>query len=314
MAAAATDDDGWVNLAMNDEAAVVDVLLLLRHAEPPRPSKTSRDLPSLRWSVRQRRSKNVPRHHHASDLVVVEGKDKKKGESSEARASPTTPLSWSGATSVSGGALDGSEESSRAPKPTDAARSKVAVRSEAAIFKRPRKKKTLAELKEEESFLLKERRNLKNQLATLRLTVEKQRATNESLRKIKTITHCLKTSRSLSFQQWPTPGSLVSSTKDASCIQLDLQLPLTTMKATTSVVPGESISYQLEQVNAVGVPTKIMPTIVHCSNLGASQSSCPPNVSCKVEEAGSQDAAFSLPDLNLPFGDDPSSEVLYRTS
>lgn len=86
------------------------------------------------------------------------------------------------------------------------------------------------------------------------------------------------------------------------------------MKATTSVVPGESISYQLEQVNAVGVPTKIMPTIVHCSNLGASQSSCPPNVSCKVEEAGSQDAAFSLPDLNLPFGDDPSSEVLYRTS
>ncbi|ONI16377.1 hypothetical protein PRUPE_3G095200 [Prunus persica] len=280
MAAAATDDDGWVNLAMNDEAAVVDVLLLLRHAEPPRPSKTSRDLPSLRWSVRQRRSKNVPRHHHASDLVVVEGKDKKKGESSAARASPTTPLSWSGATSVSGGALDGSEESSRPPKPTDAARSKVAVRSEAAIFKRPRKKKTLAELKEEESFLLKERRNLKNQLATLHLTVEKQKATNESLRKIK----------------------------------LDLQLPLTTMKATTSVVPGESISYQLEQVNAVGVPTKIMPTIVHCSNLGASQSSCPPNVSCKVEEAGSQDAAFSLPDLNLPFGDDPSSEVLYRTS
>ncbi|ONI16380.1 hypothetical protein PRUPE_3G095200 [Prunus persica] len=193
---------------------------------------------------------------------------------------------------------------------------RVAVRSEAAIFKRPRKKKTLAELKEEESFLLKERRNLKNQLATLHLTVEKQKATNESLRKIKMITRCLKTSRSLSFQQWPTPGSLVSSTKDASCIQLclDLQLPLTTMKATTSVVPGESISYQLEQVNAVGVPTKIMPTIVHCSNLGASQSSCPPNVSCKVEEAGSQDAAFSLPDLNLPFGDDPSSEVLYRTS
>ncbi|KAL6286031.1 hypothetical protein ACE6H2_010421 [Prunus campanulata] len=257
MAAAATDDDGWVNLAMNDEAAVVDVLLLLRHAEPPRLSKTSRDLPSLRWSVRQRRSKNVPRHHHASDLVVVEGKDKKKGESSAARASPTTPLSWSGATSVSGGALDGSEESSRPPKPTDAARSKVAVRSEAAIFKRPRKKKTLAELKEEESFLLKERRNLKN---------------------------------------------------------LDLQLPQTMMKATTSVVPGESISYQLEQVNAVGVPTKIMPTIVHCSNLGASQSSCPPNVSCKVEEAGSRDAAFSLPDLNLPFGDNPSSEVLYRTS
>ncbi|TQD95641.1 hypothetical protein C1H46_018789 [Malus baccata] len=386
-------DGGWVNLAMNDEAAVVDLLLRLKHSAPPPPSKRSsiHGFPTLRWCVRQRRSRNVPRRHHADD-VDAEDRKSKKGESSGARASPTTPLSWSGATSAGG--VDGSEESSKLLKPTDAARSKrtrgrfdvfslvfsapvtlvpletpkypsmsgifvieqslsqppstplnptlfcrsdemtegeiigcgrlqfgvscrrmVAVRNESTIFKRPRKKKspplfflwfvcggvlnivgfichsvvikscgcmqTLAELKEEESLLLKERRNLENELATLRLTVEKQRATNESLKKVK----------------------------------LELQLPQTKMKATTPVLSGEAIWHQHEQINAVGDTTPIMKTSVHCNNVGTSQSSCPSNVSSKVQqEVGSRDTAFSLPDLNLPFGEDPGSEVLYGTS
>ncbi|OMO94472.1 hypothetical protein COLO4_16318 [Corchorus olitorius] len=64
----------------------------------------------LKWSVRQCLSKQALR---------------KKGE--PALASPTTPLSWSGGTSVSKGGVgaDGSEESSRPPlKPLDNARSK----------------------------------------------------------------------------------------------------------------------------------------------------------------------------------------------
>ncbi|KAM0957054.1 hypothetical protein ACFX2I_025184 [Malus domestica] len=273
-------DGGWVNLAMNDEAAVVDLLLRLKHSAPPPPSKRSsiHSFPTLRWCVRQRRSRNVPRRHHADD-VDAEDRKSTKGESSGARASPTTPLSWSGATSAGG--VDGSEESSKLLKPTDAARSKVAVRNESTIFKRPRKKKTLAELKEEESLLLKERRNLENELATLRLTVEKQRATNESLKKVK----------------------------------LELQLPQTKMKATTPVLSGEAIWHQHEQINAVGDTTPTMKTSVHCNNVGTSQSSCPSNVSSKVQqEVGSRDTAFSLPDLNLPFGEDPGSEVLYGTS
>ncbi|XP_008381053.1 uncharacterized protein [Malus domestica] len=252
--------DGWVKLAMNDEAAVVDLLLRLKHAAPPSPSKRSstHGFPTLRWSVRQRRSRNVPRNHHADD-VAAEGRKSKKGESSGARASPTTPLSWNGATSVSGGGgcVDGSEESSKPLKPTDTARSKVAVRSELTIFKRPRKKK---------------------ELAVLRLTVEKQRATNESLKKVK----------------------------------LELQLPQTKMKATTLVLSGEAIWQQNEQINAVGYTTPIMTTSAHCNNAGTSQSSCPSNVSSKgQQEVGSRDTAFSLPDLNLPFGEDSSSEVLY---
>ncbi|BBG99168.1 hypothetical protein Prudu_008769 [Prunus dulcis] len=95
MAAAATDDDGWVNLAMNDEAAVVDVLLLLRHAEPPRPSKTSRDLPSLRWSVRQRRSKNVPRHHHAATSSSLRVRIRRRA--SRAKPEPAPPRRSPGA-------------------------------------------------------------------------------------------------------------------------------------------------------------------------------------------------------------------------
>ncbi|OMO97694.1 hypothetical protein CCACVL1_04487, partial [Corchorus capsularis] len=101
---------------MTDTILVAEVLLSLVQARcppPPEPSsKTNSGSPALQleWSVRQRRSKQALR---------------KKGE--PARASPTTPLSWSGGTSVSGGGggADGSEESSRPPlKPLDNARSK----------------------------------------------------------------------------------------------------------------------------------------------------------------------------------------------
>lgn len=101
------DDEDWVEVAINDNAMVVDLLLQLSKAAAPLPTPP---IPKLAWSVRQRRSKHAMRHQM----------DTKKGE--PARASPTTPLSWSGATSASGGALDGFEESS---KPKNSARSKV---------------------------------------------------------------------------------------------------------------------------------------------------------------------------------------------
>ncbi|KAG5567323.1 hypothetical protein RHGRI_002776 [Rhododendron griersonianum] len=61
----------------------------------------------------------------------------------------------------------------------------VTATNETTTYKRAKKKKTLAELKEEEILLVKGRRHLKRELATLRATVEKQRATNESLKRLK---------------------------------------------------------------------------------------------------------------------------------
>ncbi|PON51638.1 hypothetical protein PanWU01x14_214600 [Parasponia andersonii] len=60
----------------------------------------------------------------------------------------------------------------------------VSVRGD-GTSKRPRKKKTVAELKEEETLLLKERKKLRSEIATMRLNIEKQRATNESLNRLK---------------------------------------------------------------------------------------------------------------------------------
>ncbi|GER48473.1 adaptive-response sensory-kinase SasA [Striga asiatica] len=100
------------------------------------------------------------------------------------RGSPTTPLSWSGATSFSGR----SEDSGRQPTPpklSGTSRSKILVDSEKTNSKRSRKKKTLAELKNEEKLLLNERRDLKREMAILRLCMETQRATNENLKRIK---------------------------------------------------------------------------------------------------------------------------------
>lgn len=157
---------------MSDDSLVADALLLLRHSEPkPPPKKVDASPIKLKWSVRQRRSK--------------------KGD--QTRASPTTPLSLSGATSLSGcgggGAttVEGFEESSAAVKTSETFRSKVFQTSAipTTLFKRSRKKKTLAELKHEEVMLLKESNGLKNELASMRELVEQQRARNNALKKMK---------------------------------------------------------------------------------------------------------------------------------
>ncbi|EOA35732.1 hypothetical protein CARUB_v10020966mg [Capsella rubella] len=162
--------ENWIRVAMSDDSLVAAALLRLRHSDHKKSADASSPL-KLKWSVRQRRSK--------------------KGD--QTRASPTTPLSWSGATSLSGCAttVDGLEESSAAVKPSDAVRSKISQTSAitttttTTLFKRSRKKKTLAELKEEEIMLLKESNGLKNELASMRGLVEQQRERNKALKKMK---------------------------------------------------------------------------------------------------------------------------------
>ncbi|KAE9587996.1 hypothetical protein Lal_00002963 [Lupinus albus] len=158
-------DDDWVKLAMADDSKVVHLLLLLHQPSPPAPHL------HLNWTVRQHRSRSL--HRIKADPTT------------STRASPTTPLSWTGATSESGGAVDGYENSSHPTIHAQTSRSKIANPSNTTTAKKSRRKKTLAELKKEENLLLQERKSLKNELTALRLTVEKHRATNESLKRIK---------------------------------------------------------------------------------------------------------------------------------
>ncbi|KAL1554125.1 hypothetical protein AAHA92_14719 [Salvia divinorum] len=156
-------DEEWVKAAMTDDTMVVELLVRL-HASAPPP-------PALEWTVRQRRSRPATRK-----LAQTQ------------RASPSTPLWWTGATSLSGGSGGGgSEESSRphSQKLSPDARSKFNADSGKAVSKRSRKKKTLTELKDEENSLLKERRTLKSDIAALCLNLEKQIAKNVNLKRIK---------------------------------------------------------------------------------------------------------------------------------
>lgn len=114
-----TEQAEWVKAAMSDDNMVVEFLLRLRqtfsHPVPPRSTTKTVSSPpvQLEWTVRQRRSKQQA---------------KKKGDS--IRASPTTPLTWSGATTSASGAstgaaADGFEESSMPLRPVENPRSKV---------------------------------------------------------------------------------------------------------------------------------------------------------------------------------------------
>ncbi|XP_057467813.1 uncharacterized protein LOC130757157 [Actinidia eriantha] len=166
--------DEWVTAALTDDAVVVDLLLRLKQSSD---SSASQHLtPPPAWGHRRPRSKPPA------------STSRKERESM--RFSPTTPLSWSSG----GGASDCSDESCRPSDRSSGSRSKgtsseITATATATINKRLSRKKTFAELKEEESLLLKERLHLKKELATLSVTLEEQKARSENLKRLKLDVH-----------------------------------------------------------------------------------------------------------------------------
>ncbi|XP_076886343.1 uncharacterized protein LOC143536180 [Bidens hawaiensis] len=142
--------DHWLTVAMTDTTAVAQILVNLRAAAPP--AKPRRPEPPHSWTVRQRRSST---------------------KSEPPRASPTTPLSWTAATSGSCFAAV-----------ADTSRSKVTPPCETST-KKSRKKKTLVALKTEEVILMEEQHHLKMKLAALQAKYAKQIKENVRLKKIK---------------------------------------------------------------------------------------------------------------------------------
>ncbi|KAI4376873.1 hypothetical protein MLD38_014582 [Melastoma candidum] len=187
-----TTRDDWLSSAISDDRIVAQLLLRLNHASSSSPSasastSTSTSSPSLlpppRWGVRHPRSRMAFR----CDLSPEKKRDPN-------RNSPTTPLAWStgvgvGGSSSSYGTADGCDESTLPVCLSPDSRSKVVViadePSSTADANKSKKKKTFAELKEEEDALLKERVLLKKEIATLRTTFKEHTATNENLKRIK---------------------------------------------------------------------------------------------------------------------------------
>ncbi|CDO98201.1 unnamed protein product [Coffea canephora] len=274
-------DEEWVKVATVDDTAVAELLVMLKQVKQPQPSPPplpAKPALSLEWSVRQRRSK----------AVVVQAKNQAP------RASPTTPLSWSGATSLSGGCVGGGcgsggcsvdggpEEESSRPYPlvrpskrSGISRSKVIGTSENATNKRSRKKKTLAELKEEEDMLQKERRQLKRELATIRLNLEKERARNENFKRIK----------------------------------LELQAPPVVESGPTVKSDEAILDQHVQKMACVDPVPALLPAIIaRNEEEGPVQPSA--EVSCCEGNKELTASKFVLPDLNIPFEDNSSTDAL----
>ncbi|KAG6429929.1 hypothetical protein SASPL_107986 [Salvia splendens] len=255
-------DEDWVNAAITDAAMVAELLVRLHRSPlpPPKPAAFR-----LEWTVRQRRSKAA---------TPVNNKPRKPGRGH--RASPTTPLTWSDATTSFSGRSD---ESTRpiAFNPSASTRSKNNVDGEKTNSKRSRKKKTLAELKDEESSLLKERRELKREMSALRMNLERERATHEKLKRMK-------------IDLQPSPES-TSAPEESVSGQLQMEStardPTTTSTTTSLTMPVVSGSNVLE----------LFATNAH-SNGNADEES---------------DSKFILPDLNIPF-DEPCCSATVMVS
>ncbi|KAK7261991.1 hypothetical protein RIF29_28318 [Crotalaria pallida] len=156
---------------------------------------------------------------------------------------------------------------------------KVANPNGTSTAKKLRRKKTLAELKEEENLLLQERRSLTNELASLRATVEKHRATNESLKRMK----------------------------------LDLELRQNFETATTTFdVSGKAVLDRPHFMEAQFIPSSsLSPKIVTPKVPDNDSLVCAANASSKPQENGNQEIPFALPDLNLPVDDDFSTSAMH---
>ncbi|XP_049367738.1 uncharacterized protein LOC125832591 [Solanum verrucosum] len=265
----------WIQSAIMDDSVVAELLLRLSHANPspsPIPAKSKRAGSPLEWSVRRSRSKPVSVN----------------AKKAAPRASPTTPLSWSGATSVScgggggsGGAVDGGcEESSGSPHPLyktpSSTRSKILLdsqvngTSDATTSKRSRKKKTLAELKMDEILLIKERKQLKKEVALLRASVENQRDTNQKLKRMK----------------------------------LDVLPQQANERGTTVSYDGSSGQYQQEVLPSY-------PAIPILLEKVANKVAVSPSSLEKQQDFAALESKFVLPDLNIPFGEDSGSDILW---
>ncbi|CAH9099790.1 unnamed protein product [Cuscuta europaea] len=153
--------DEWLTAAMTDDAVVVELLFSLKHSSekctPPRPQLQPdvikllhKQFPSpANWGHRQPRSKPA---------VTVSRKE--SGSGTDARYSPTTPLSWSGA--VASPSDGGYDESSLLPSSSDLTssfRSKVAFTNVTSnvgkSIRSLRKRKAFADLMDEENSILK---------------------------------------------------------------------------------------------------------------------------------------------------------------
>ncbi|KHN22415.1 hypothetical protein glysoja_024924 [Glycine soja] len=147
----------------------------------------------------------------------------------------------------------------------------VANPSETTTTRKTRRKKTLAELKAEEDLLLKERRNLKKELAFLRLTVEKHRATNESIKRKK-----------LDFE----------SRQNSSAA------------ATASEVSGKAVNGSFQFVKAECHPSN---SVSHDDSPVCAANVSPK----AQDNIGNQESTFVLPDLNLPVDEDISANIMH---
>eukprot|EP00268_Persea_americana_P016072 TRINITY_DN17617_c0_g2_i2.p1 TRINITY_DN17617_c0_g2~~TRINITY_DN17617_c0_g2_i2.p1 ORF type:complete len:241 (-),score=49.16 TRINITY_DN17617_c0_g2_i2:467-1189(-) len=175
------DSDGWVEDALQTDFMVANMLMRLSGEGRP-PQKWLRRLP------------------RTTQLHPSNGATRVKELEESARASPTTPLSFSGSSSHSAcddpsrpakrSRLDDSSQSDKPPTcaataTTDTRLKIVPPKTAKGLKTNPRKKKTVSELKQEENSLLMDKAKLIKELEALQDIRKDLMLKNERLKKQK---------------------------------------------------------------------------------------------------------------------------------
>lgn len=113
---AAMVNDEWVRAAMADDSVVVELLVRLKKQT----HHVAKSAATLRWGIRQPRSRST-----RCDVVSLRRKDGVESATNSMRASPTTPLSWSGGGSAAAASPSATADDETSRHQTSAVRSKV---------------------------------------------------------------------------------------------------------------------------------------------------------------------------------------------
>nr|XP_043607050.1 uncharacterized protein LOC122579031 [Erigeron canadensis] len=177
----------WITAALSNDVVVAELLIRIKHQQT---STSTKLLPFFTWGYRKSRSK--PQLSSSAVDAAGVGCFKKEQQS----GSPTTPLCWS-----SGGGFGGTSTSDccdESSRPSDLSSGAYRSNKSGALgnegattssYNKSRKRKSYAELKEEEDFLLKERLHLNKELDSMRVTMCNQIATSRNLKKYKIDLH-----------------------------------------------------------------------------------------------------------------------------
>ncbi|RWR75497.1 hypothetical protein CKAN_00388200 [Cinnamomum micranthum f. kanehirae] len=301
--------DDMVERAMKDDHLAAELLMLLSRPRPAKDLKLHVVQQPLKWCIRKPRSRQIDLAGIRKFRVEDEEEEEDGGRGGKpARASPKSPLSWSGSENPNRSRCSEGGAASGGAAEKDKSTIDVSKRLKITIGGR-NKKKSLAELKEEENNMLLEKVDLHKKLEQWKTNYDELSKRNLSLKeKLKMHLESQPSGMNIDAaassplpMAFPHPPS--SNAAASSPLTMALPHPSSSNAAATS---PEKVAVAVPPIKVVGASSQLPMALPYSLSIEAT-AAAPERVMVGVASSSSQAVAsscsrkalFRLPDLNM---------------